>query len=112
MKILVAITTAILLASISPQANSKTGLEILESIEKSEDARIMMHLYLMGVSDGLYHATTALYDEVILCIPDDVTNTQMALVVEKYLKDNPEELHENITTLAFYAMLEAYPCKE
>lgn len=112
MRLLVAIVTTILLATTPLQASAKTGLEILEAIEKSKDMRNMMHLYLMGVTDGLHRATIAFNEDAILCIPGDATNKQMALIVEKYLKENPEELHEDIVTLAYYAMIDAYPCED
>jgi hypothetical protein len=45
------------------------------------------------------------------CLPREVTSAQMARVFIKYLKDNPEKLHEYFFPLAFAAFKQAWPCK-
>ena len=45
------------------------------------------------------------------CVPD-VTNRELAMVVVKYLKDNPTKLHEPYTSVAILALHFAYPCKK
>ena len=47
-----------------------------------------------------------------ICRPKDVTNKQLVLVVEKYLKDNPQELHYSATSLAEYALSKVWPCQK
>lgn len=112
MKSLISVVFAALLLFNTPQAYSKTGLDILESLNESDEMYSMASLYLTGLAEGISLAFIAFSEEPVLCIPGNVTNKQMSLVVEKYLKDNPKELHEQISTLAFYAILEAYPCEE
>ena len=45
------------------------------------------------------------------CIPDGVTNGQVAHVIVKYLEDHPERLHESDIGLVFHALRAAFPCK-
>ena len=40
-----------------------------------------------------------------------ITNTQLARIVVKYLNNHPEQLHLNDTYLTVVALEEAYPCK-
>jgi hypothetical protein len=47
----------------------------------------------------------------VICIPKEVTsNTQLALIVTKYVRDHPEKLHEPRSTFAFAALQTAFPC--
>ena len=46
-----------------------------------------------------------------LCLPKGgVTNGQAARVVLRYLRDHPEQLHENAFFLAVMALRDAFPC--
>jgi hypothetical protein len=46
----------------------------------------------------------------VLCLPDKSTHAQAALVVQKYLSDHPEKLHENAEELVIESLQEAFPC--
>jgi len=46
-----------------------------------------------------------------VCVPDEVKLGQMILVVQKYLKDHPEKLHQGAAKLTMTALKEAFPCK-
>lgn len=46
----------------------------------------------------------------VLCLPDNSTHGQAALVVKKYLSDHPEKLHLNANKLVLDAIEEAFPC--
>ena len=46
------------------------------------------------------------------CIPQGVTNGQIAFVVSKYLRNHPEDLQKNTVDLVFGAMESAWPCKK
>jgi hypothetical protein len=45
-----------------------------------------------------------------VCIPDGTTREQRALVASKYLKDNPQSLHEPSAMLVIAALNSAWPC--
>ena len=46
------------------------------------------------------------------CIPNNVTRQQMALVVSKYLSDNPELLNQPSADLVIGAVAKAWPCNK
>lgn len=45
------------------------------------------------------------------CIPDKVTDTQLARVVVKWLRDNPKILNQRAVILTVMAIHDAYPCR-
>ena len=45
-----------------------------------------------------------------VCIPDDTTYEQLALVVSKYLHDHPEKLNEPSSLLVVDALEQAWTC--
>ena len=51
-------------------------------------------------------------DEAFFCMPEGVTIKQAILIVLKYLKEHPEELHEEETFLVTLAFKNVYPCKK
>ena len=112
MKHLMAIIIITLFAITPAKATAKTGLEMLEAFEESEEMRGLMLLYLMGITDGILVSQGLFSEDVSICPPDKSTNKQMSLIVEKYLKENPSELHKPVEVIAVYALLEAYSCEE
>jgi hypothetical protein len=65
--------------------------------------------YARGFVDGIAVAngTTG-----TICVPPAVTTEEIVRVVEKYMDDHPEDLHENRAYLMTSALLKAYPCKK
>ncbi len=47
-----------------------------------------------------------------ICLPDGVTREQRALVVSKFLKDNPQILQQASAALVTDALANAWPCKK
>lgn len=45
------------------------------------------------------------------CLPKDVTRQQAARVIVKYMRSNPEKLHDSYIYLATTALSKAWPCK-
>jgi hypothetical protein len=60
--------------------------------------------YHVGLTAG-WIAGTARF-----CTPNGATNEQYLRIVVKYLKANPEKLHQNGTWLIYQALREAFPC--
>ena len=48
---------------------------------------------------------------VNLCIPESVTNIQLARVFIKYINDHPEQLHAPAYTKLYISWLLAFPCE-
>jgi hypothetical protein len=45
-----------------------------------------------------------------ICIPLNVSNGELQRVVVKYLRDNPEQLHEYLVQFDLKILKHAYPC--
>ena len=74
--------------------------------------------FCFGLMEGITYSN-ALYKirapgKEFLCLPKGgVTNGQAArvgLVVLRYLRDHPEQLHEKASFLAVLALVDAFPC--
>lgn len=46
------------------------------------------------------------------CIPDKVTNPQLAEVFLKYMKEHPERLHEEVSFVMNDMLYQHYPCRK
>jgi hypothetical protein len=64
----------------------------------------MMRAKLLPVSES--------WDNPILwvCLPRMIRNQQLMDVLIKYLRDNPEQLHQEAGLLTAVAMMKAFPC--
>ena len=45
-----------------------------------------------------------------VCLPEGVTTGQLVRIVQKYLNDNPQDLHLSDTYLIWFSLRQAYPC--
>jgi Rap1a immunity proteins len=65
-----------------------------------------------GAMTAIINLEPFLKPEAAMCPPKGtkITYAQMILVVAKYLKTHPEQLHENFHMLAMLALHEAWPC--
>lgn len=85
-----------------------TGSELLELCEKETFERV----YCLGFIDGAISGLVIGYSSApIFCIPDSGNLGQFERIVEKYLKEHPEELHEPAAGIVGYAVVEAFPCE-
>ncbi len=83
-----------------------------------KDSSVMAYqlAFCAGLMQGITNMNKTyelmLKGDALFCTPEGgITNGQAARVVVKYLKDHPEKLHENESTLAIKAFIQAYPCK-
>jgi hypothetical protein len=47
-----------------------------------------------------------------VCVPKEVTRTQLISTFVKHAEDNPQLLHENFIKTAFNCIIDAFPCKK
>lgn len=68
----------------------------------------------MGFMDGALQAI-AMLDTVggveTICPPENVPGIQFARIAVKWMKANPEELHEAAFTFLMLPIVEAFPCE-
>lgn len=65
--------------------------------------------YALGFAEGM---TAANKGAVTLCVPKGVNGRELRLVMDKYLKDHPERLHEKVSVVLGAAFAAAYPCQK
>ncbi|WP_085724682.1 Rap1a/Tai family immunity protein [Pseudomonas sp. R37(2017)] len=59
---------------------------------------------------GYYSASSGKTLPPFICPPESVTKEQQLRIVVKYLKENPEKLHQHEVTSIALAMASAFPC--
>jgi hypothetical protein len=73
-----------------------------------------MSAFCMGYIQGVTHTENGISLSITpmtkLCIPDDVTLSQLKDVLIAYLKDRPEERHWAAWSLVHNAINDAFPC--
>jgi hypothetical protein len=78
------------------------------SAEEISDAGVCAG-YIMGLNEGIQMAAN--HTNVKYCLPSGVVGEQIVRIVEKYLRDNPQELHKSSRTNVNAALKKAFPCK-
>lgn len=68
--------------------------------------------YISGITDGLRIAPELLGQRPFFCMPQKgVSNDQIIRVIVKYLRENPEQLHQSGRSSALVALTKAFPCR-
>ncbi|WLA47619.1 Rap1a/Tai family immunity protein [Bradyrhizobium elkanii] len=105
---LIAIATAFTFQS----ASALTGLELKKACDqKSGVGNTVCLVYSRGFIDGFVTGRIVGKNDVTVCLPKEgVAAEQARLIVEKYLRDNPEQLHQEAGLLAASAIVGSFPC--
>ena len=64
----------------------------------------------LGAITSITKLEPLLKPEFAMCLPSGVSFEQIVLVVANYLRNHPEQLHENFDRLAVLALKETWPC--
>jgi hypothetical protein len=110
--IVVASTLAMLMASATAE-EAFTGTTLLEMCShKTEGVRTMCDAWMNGFQAG-FDVTNGPPRGTLgsICLPDGFTGKQARLIIENYMKEQPQMLHLDAEVIAFYALWSAYPCK-
>jgi len=75
--------------------------------DEDYDHRNICLFYVSGVLDGFQIGDSA----TKICIPEETSLGELALVVSKYLNQYPERLHVLPQFLVIASVHEAFPCK-
>lgn len=96
-------------------AGALTGTDLYQSCraQKNSMGDAMCLAYVRGFTDGIMAGSTV--GEKFpsqYCPPAaGISAIQSRLIIEKYLRDNPQELHTEAGLLVLSALLQAFPCK-
>jgi Rap1a immunity proteins len=108
-KLMLVLTMA--LGCIQPAKAAATGMDLQQWCSAGNDGSIdgtKCFIYMLGFINGLSLAA----DGKVWCLPGNLTVGQSMLIVQKWMRDNPEELHQRAGIIAERAMLNAYACKK
>jgi Rap1a immunity proteins len=47
-----------------------------------------------------------------VCLPDELLGSQAVLIIEKFMKEHPEQLHYPARVVAFYALWQDFSCSK
>jgi Rap1a immunity proteins len=47
-----------------------------------------------------------------VCLPNELIGSQAVLIIEKFMKEHPEQLHYPAGVVAFYALWQDFPCSK
>jgi Rap1a immunity proteins len=96
-----------LLAMAVSGASADTGNDLYQKCGNGFTAGFLnrgeCHGYITGVANGL--ASTH-----AICFGPGVTDTQVVMVVQEYMKAHPELLNQNATSIIGQALTSAFPC--
>lgn len=85
------------------------GSKAWEQFENGkEDYSSMKFGYYMGNINGIRMSV----DKILFCTTKGVDNNQLAAIVRKYIKNNPEKWNEGSWSLIFNPLKKAFPCKQ
>ena len=110
MKYVLSIVMPLLLWS---PANALTGNDLYDDCirqVKTATNDLACIAYIRGVLDGFQHGRLMNSAGLSICEPLALTANQARLVIEKYLKDNPADLHIGAAALSLTALMIAYRC--
>jgi hypothetical protein len=102
------------LAAMPAEADEFTGAQLYTLCTESKET--VQHTaclaYVRGVTDGLFMAQAMQEQRVRSCFPKDspIDPVQARLIVEKYMRNNPEQLDRGAIVVAFTALATAFPC--
>jgi len=114
----------LLFAGYSSIAHSYSGNELLARLN-SDDAYDKTHIYgyVHAILDNNFLSyevekfwankenRTFLFGRFV-CPPPSHNVGQAADIIKKYLETNPERRHEGAAYLSYFALLQAWPCRE
>ena len=118
--LLLVVATAELSSSPSFGQSDKTGVEFLRECEGRHEefgrvGIITCAVYLAGFVDSerIISPFVLLSGQRAFCLPEEgLENEQIRLVVTKWLRENPQELHTSARVSIFVALKRAFPCAE
>jgi hypothetical protein len=91
-----------------------SGMQLQQwcSAKDSSSESLICSAYIAGFMMGLFQADGLLDTaQKAFCIPRSVTVGQAVLITKKFMREHPEELHEDASLIAARALLIAYHCK-
>ena len=85
-------------------------------LNNQSDRDLLKYGVCLGFVRGL-HMTHEIYGAIsenykVFCLPENVSTTQLAKIILKYLENHPENLHLEAASTAFVALKKVFPCED
>jgi hypothetical protein len=114
-------TLLILLAlALSPRAHATDNTDLTAQtlydmcVDNNQHAQVLCHTWIYGFVRGMQISqitATAVNLKPVTCFPRSITGEQAQLIIMKYLRDHPEDLHHEAAAISGAALIRAFPCK-
>jgi Rap1a immunity proteins len=104
---------AVLMIGWATPAASFTGVELFDlCFRKGADGQLACTSYVRGFADGIAFEGLMVGGDAKYCPPQSLPGREIRLIVEKYLKDHPDQLGKEAGALVGLALHQAFPCKK
>ena len=118
------VAVAVAIFPIHSRAQVQTGADLLKTCQvvlESKPNNIAMLdgvsclAYLRGMSETfdlwkVFNDRRKQNNPPPACVPNGVTAREIAIVVVKYIKRHPTEMHHEVSDVALTALMDSYPC--
>jgi hypothetical protein len=102
----------VFMAAWAAPAASFTGTELFDlCFRKGTDGQLACTSYVRGFADGVVFEGLMTGGDAKYCPPRSLPVKDIRLIVEKYLKDHPDQLSKEAGALVGLALHQAFPCK-
>jgi hypothetical protein len=108
---LLAPMTSLLLSGAAWPQDVNSANFIVDNVCKAE-SDLSCIAWIMGALNGFLTQALISHSPLAYCQPNGVTFGQQREIFLKYLRDNPEHLHENAAGLLYYSQIAAFPCPQ
>ena len=112
MRRILALAAGLLVASHASAMKGDEFAKLIESYKRANgnDAAPNEDIMNMGMFAGYIRGVEDSMQGYRFCIPPQATFSQRAALIEKYVEEHPDELHNGATTLIVQALQPVYPC--
>jgi hypothetical protein len=112
--LLIALASGLLLSPVAARAEAtRNELEWLCSQPKGSVSEVFCEAYISGFMAGaVAQQNSMIAGYPIICIPMHATGNQAVQIVEKFMRDRPETLHQPGARIVGLALLSAFPCRK
>jgi hypothetical protein len=106
---------AALIALLSFATVANAGFSALQLFNmcnsKNETEKTLYKMWIGGFGIGVMFSHTNQH-KLEVCLPDNFSGEEATLIVEKFMRDHPQSLHNDASVLTFLALWTAFPCPE
>ena len=91
-------------------ASFLTGNELKDLCDGGNEYWCMA--YIVGVADASGSLASWGISTRYVCVPNNASSKQLKSIVEKYINEHPEKLHQSASSQVLNALSEAFPCSQ